>query len=593
MSDNNVVLYIQFVVSHPLTDMKKHINAQFEKCRGAISNIVRQYGGIELENSSKQTIISLLNTPHVALSCASKVLFHSDCGENHIGGEVRIGINFDESNVCDPRQLHFDLTPLFLTSKARSGRIYVSKTIRSLVDDIDCTYADTYKSVKGNIEEFYEVVVVPEELTHQRSIQENSPVKFKLIPRKSEKSHKGLTWLASFLVAVLGIGAVIWFLPHLEIPEPQELQVQSSSSTPPNDRVVSKEIVLGGDVDTLRPTYPHTDKESEIPQPKTDIAGFKKDIDGTETGDYETEEIPHSTNYRGTNLSEFNGVITFDDGPHPSTTPDIVQLLTQAKVQNAVFFFVGNRILEYPELVSEVDNAGYEIGYHTMFHQNLANMSIQEIRNDIRDFRRVIYNILGEGYDITQGRPPFGGMLPDTVKVFRKLEHSGALAKTPIDSTVTRDIVHPNIIDAFTKEQLQLMLWNVDFDDWESKINPNEAQLKYSAKVRQIWLLHEQPIDWTRLARFENELVETLPGLLNIFSQLLAVPQSNEDLTWHIQRRLTELGYDPGPSDGFAGTKTQAAVKNFQLYNNLPVTGKLDIQLLANLRYVATSSNND
>jgi peptidoglycan hydrolase-like protein with peptidoglycan-binding domain len=42
------------------------------------------------------------------------------------------------------------------------------------------------------------------------------------------------------------------------------------------------------------------------------------------------------------------------------------------------------------------------------------------------------------------------------------------------------------------------------------------------------------------------------------------------------QKRLMELGYDPGPLDGIWGKKTVAALKEFQKDNNLPITGFLD-----------------
>jgi hypothetical protein len=43
-----------------------------------------------------------------------------------------------------------------------------------------------------------------------------------------------------------------------------------------------------------------------------------------------------------------------------------------------------------------------------------------------------------------------------------------------------------------------------------------------------------------------------------------------------VQKKLQELGYDPGPADGLWGKKTEAAVKKFQKDHGLAVTGKLD-----------------
>lgn len=49
------------------------------------------------------------------------------------------------------------------------------------------------------------------------------------------------------------------------------------------------------------------------------------------------------------------------------------------------------------------------------------------------------------------------------------------------------------------------------------------------------------------------------------------------------QRKLRELGYDPGPIDGVAGGKTASALKQFQSENGLPVTGQLDVSTATRL----------
>ena len=49
------------------------------------------------------------------------------------------------------------------------------------------------------------------------------------------------------------------------------------------------------------------------------------------------------------------------------------------------------------------------------------------------------------------------------------------------------------------------------------------------------------------------------------------------------QRKLRELGFDPGPIDGVAGGKTASALKQFQSENGLPVTGQLDVSTAARL----------
>ena len=51
-----------------------------------------------------------------------------------------------------------------------------------------------------------------------------------------------------------------------------------------------------------------------------------------------------------------------------------------------------------------------------------------------------------------------------------------------------------------------------------------------------------------------------------------------------LQKRLTELGYQPGPVDGAAGKKTTDALKKFQQASHLPATGTLDPETIRRLR---------
>ena len=52
---------------------------------------------------------------------------------------------------------------------------------------------------------------------------------------------------------------------------------------------------------------------------------------------------------------------------------------------------------------------------------------------------------------------------------------------------------------------------------------------------------------------------------------------------YRAQVRLAELGYDPGPLDGAFGPMTSRAIRNYQLENGLPVTGRLDNRTRASL----------
>ena len=64
-----------------------------------------------------------------------------------------------------------------------------------------------------------------------------------------------------------------------------------------------------------------------------------------------------------------------------------------------------------------------------------------------------------------------------------------------------------------------------------------------------------------------------------------AVPtmSPNESLTGQIQERLKQLGYKPGRITGKPNSRTEAAIQDFQLDNDLRVDGRVSVKLLESL----------
>jgi peptidoglycan/xylan/chitin deacetylase (PgdA/CDA1 family) len=55
--------------------------------------------------------------------------------------------------------------------------------------------------------------------------------------------------------------------------------------------------------------------------------------------------------------------LSFDDGPHPEFTPQVLEILERHDAR-ATFFLIGERALRHPELVSRIGVAGHEVGNH-------------------------------------------------------------------------------------------------------------------------------------------------------------------------------------------------------------------------------------
>lgn len=75
-------------------------------------------------------------------------------------------------------------------------------------------------------------------------------------------------------------------------------------------------------------------------------------------------------------------ILTFDDGPMPDTTPQILDTLAKDCIQ-ATFFMIGKRADAHPELVKRVKDAGHSIGSHSYTHRELNKLPYEEAAQDI------------------------------------------------------------------------------------------------------------------------------------------------------------------------------------------------------------------
>ncbi|MGE5558986.1 MAG: polysaccharide deacetylase family protein [Bacillota bacterium] len=84
--------------------------------------------------------------------------------------------------------------------------------------------------------------------------------------------------------------------------------------------------------------------------------------------------------------------LTFDDGPDPRFTPEILQILHKYKVK-ATFFVVGRMALLYPGLVKRELKEGHEIGNHTFDHLYLRTQSPQTVEREILKTELILHNL--------------------------------------------------------------------------------------------------------------------------------------------------------------------------------------------------------
>ncbi|MGE5554451.1 MAG: glycerol-3-phosphate acyltransferase [Betaproteobacteria bacterium] len=97
--------------------------------------------------------------------------------------------------------------------------------------------------------------------------------------------------------------------------------------------------------------------------------------------------------------------LTFDDGPDPRHTPEVLRILRKEEVP-ATFFLVGAHAQRYPDLVRQIQQGGHEIGSHTYSHRNLFLLNHAAVEQEVVRAEQVLQDITGDRPRLF--RPPRG-----------------------------------------------------------------------------------------------------------------------------------------------------------------------------------------
>ncbi len=181
--------------------------------------------------------------------------------------------------------------------------------------------------------------------------------------------------------------------------------------------------------------------------------------------------------------------LTFDDGPSPSFTGRILDIL-QKYNSKATFFLIGEQAEKLPDLVKRQVKEGHEIGNHMYRHREVCRMPMAEIKKDLEYSHRVIQSISGK-----------------QIKLYRP----------------TSGYYNENIVGVAWSLEYRVILWSIDSKDW-SGMKPCLIAKKIlkTAKPGSIILFHD-------LGGYRDTTIKTLeiiiPELTRRGFQLLTVSQ--------------------------------------------------------------------
>lgn len=207
---------------------------------------------------------------------------------------------------------------------------------------------------------------------------------------------------------------------------------------------------------------------------------------GISLGTYNLALHPHMHKWKDQKLvitdvktSQKAVALTFDDGPDPTNTPILLDVLKKHHAK-ATFFVIGTRAEKNPEILKRIARDGHEIGNHGYTHFKDKSRKDDYMRYEIKKTNEVVYELTGQNPCLF--RPP-GGYLSDALVALTQ------------------------------KEKILIAYWSYiqDTKDWRgTKAQPISNHIIKNIKPGQIIILHDGCSNGLQTAKAVNILVEKL-----------------------------------------------------------------------------------
>jgi peptidoglycan/xylan/chitin deacetylase (PgdA/CDA1 family) len=175
--------------------------------------------------------------------------------------------------------------------------------------------------------------------------------------------------------------------------------------------------------------------------------------------------------------------LTFDDGPHPTITPFVLEQLRKYNAK-ATFFCIGKNAKNFPRQYHQIINEGHMVGNHTMNHINGWECSDEEYSDDINRAKKYIKSNLF--------RPPYGRIKRSQIK------------------WLTKD----NNLPVANSRKHSIIMWNILAGDWDVNLQPEKCYERIKNKIanNDIIVFHDSEKAWDRMSY-------AVPRLLKDFTE--------------------------------------------------------------------------
>jgi peptidoglycan/xylan/chitin deacetylase (PgdA/CDA1 family) len=174
--------------------------------------------------------------------------------------------------------------------------------------------------------------------------------------------------------------------------------------------------------------------------------------------------------------------LTFDDGPHPRDTPQVLSALAKHKVE-ATFFLIGQSVERYPQLVREIHQNGHQLALHCYHHLPFLLENPSVLRADLDHTRNIIADACGVSPEtICDVRPPYGFFTAKTSSMLREWEY-------------------------------RLVMWNSIPPHWMQPVNWTIKQILDEVVPGSVIVLHDGKGHGAKVAQIVDTIVPRLSAL--------------------------------------------------------------------------------
>lgn len=181
--------------------------------------------------------------------------------------------------------------------------------------------------------------------------------------------------------------------------------------------------------------------------------------------------------YSQVNITEPVVAMTFDDGPHPTLTPKLLDIL-KARHIKCTFFVIGKNAQTYPNIIRRMIAEGHEVANHTWTHCSLTSRSDAQIRTELQQSEDAL--VATANYRPHLIRPPYGAI-----------------------NTRVKQLM-------FSEFGYSTIMWSVDPQDWRRPgVSVVTSRLVSGARPGAIMLAHD----------IHPPTIQAMPAM---FDQLLA-----------------------------------------------------------------------